>query len=43
MNELFIIEDRLSTKNNMNFDRKVTFYEEKSGKVEARIAPPPVT
>ena len=35
MNELFIIEDRLSTKNNMNFDRKVTFYEDKTGKIEA--------
>ena len=35
MNDLFIIEDVLLTKSGMNFDRKVTFYEEKSGKIEA--------
>ena len=35
MNELFRIEDQLSTKNNMNFDRKVIFYEDRTGKIEA--------
>lgn len=35
MNELFKIEDVSGTKDGMLFDRKVTFYDEKTGKVEA--------
>ena len=35
MSEGFMIVDELSTRNNMNFDRKVIFYEDKTGEVEA--------
>ena len=35
MNQGFTIVDILSTKNSMNFDRKVIFYEDKTGKIEA--------
>ena len=35
MNELFKIEDVSGIKDGMRFDRKVTFYDDKSGEVEA--------
>lgn len=35
MTKLFEIEDNSGIKDGMRFDRKVTFYHEKSGKVEA--------
>lgn len=35
MNEGFKIEDVVGTKDSMSFDRKVTFYDDKSGDVEA--------
>ena len=35
MSEGFMVVDELSTRNNMNFDRKVIFYEDKTGKIEA--------
>ena len=35
MNELFKIEDVSGIKDGMRFDRKVTFYDDKSGEAEA--------
>ena len=35
MSQGFTIVDNTSTKNNMNFDRKVIFYEDRTGKIEA--------
>ena len=35
MKECFKIEDVSGVKDNMSFDRKVTFYDDKDGKIEA--------
>ena len=35
MKEGFKVEDVLGVKDNMNFDRKVTFYHDKTGEIEA--------